>query len=238
MSLLSDEDLELLDHYLRGELDPTMQKAVGRRIDQDRAWQEAFALRKAVRQAGRKIVHANLRAQFNHIENGHGRRKINTWWLAIAASLALLVSALLWFFPSASSEDLMAEYAKFPNIVLPIQKSGGEFSTRDRAYQAYEMNDYSQSIAYFNSMHALATADSVFLALAFLESDQNAEAGTLLIQLKKSSDVRWAQVAEWYYMWMLIKLNQTSEARKVLAHIAATEDHRYQVAASALMKKY
>ena len=238
MNLLSEAELDLLDQYIRGELNPEEDKRIAERVRSEDAWRSAHELRIAAREAARNIFHSEMRMEFKRLDSERPGTFVRPVWLALAAGVALLISALLWFLPDTSSDNLMASYAKFPNIVMPIEKSGGEFSIRERAYQAYELNDYSQAVAYFTSLANLNTTDSLFLGLSLLESGQSAEAEKLFVPLEGTTEVRWAQVAQWYRMWALIRSGKSGEARALLKLIRNTPGHRYHEQALTLLKNF
>jgi hypothetical protein len=238
MNILSDEELELIDRYIAHDLDEADRDKVQNQIAEDLKWQEAHAFRLQIRETGRRMFHRVVREKFAALDQKRRHLAVKPLWLALAAGIALLISALLWVFPINDSSDLTAGYVKFPNIVLPIEKSGGTFTVRERAYQAYEMNEFAQSIGLFQSMEVLSTPDSIYLALSQLEANEPDTALELLNALESSQDTRWSQVAEWYKMWTLLKTGRRDESRIVLERIQATPDHRYQSNAEALLKEF
>jgi hypothetical protein len=237
MNILSDDELALLDRHVSGKLDGSELEQVRHLIAENTVWREAYHLRMAIRETGRKTFHRDMRKQFASIDQAPRGSSVRPVWLGLAAGVALLISALLWFFPSDQNDDLLAEYVKFPNIVMPIQKSGSNFTNQQRAYQAYELNEYAQSIGLFQSLDSLSTPDSVYLALSYLEEGDSDVALDLLGTLTTSKDLRWSQVAGWYRMWGLLKSGRETEAKQVLEHIRSTPSHRYQTNAESLLKE-
>ena len=238
MNALTDEQLDRIDLYMASELNAEERTEVAELIANEPAWKEAFALRIAAREAGRKAFHTSMHRKFREIDRAGGRRRlISPIWLAAAAGVALLVSAVLWLFPNQQSDTLLAEYRSFPNVVLPIEKSGGEFSTREKAYQSYELREYAQAITLFSQLDSVQTVDRLYLGLSYLESGKYIEANTLLDEVRASSNPRWSEVADWYQVWLLLKQQKTEDAHIALERIAKLSGHRYHTDAQALHAK-
>ena len=170
-----------------------------------------------------------MKEKFRAIDASHGkRRRISPIWLAAAASVAILVSALLWFFPSRQTNTLLAEYTKFPNVIAPIEKSAEDRTARDKAYQFYEMGNYEQAFVSFKQLDSVTTVDRLYHALSYLEAGRFVEAQPLFQEVQASSNPRWSNVADWYLMWMFLKQEKRKEALTLLDRIADTSGHRYQ----------
>jgi hypothetical protein len=238
MSTLTDDQLERIDRYLAADLDANDRAEIAKLIETDQAWKEALALRIAAREASKKVFHQSMRRRFHEIDAGENKRRmIQPIWLAVAASVALLVSAVLWLFPSENSNSLLAEYQTFPNVVLPIEKSGAEITDRQKAYQSYELGEYPKAIEYFTSLDTMQTVDRLYLGLAYLESGNLEAATNLMDEVRASSNPRWSHVADWYQAWLLLKQENNEAALNAFERIANTVEHRYQSDAAAIVEK-
>lgn len=239
MNQLSESDLERLDRFLQGTPDAAEKKEVIDLIRKDAAWREEYELRLSLREAGRRAFHSEFRDRLKQLDGAESRvRRVHPVWLAVAASAALLVSALLWLFPGKQQDTLLAEYRSFPNIVLPIEKSASEFSDRERAYQAYELGNYPQAVTAFASLPGLETSDSIYVALCHFENGNLEDAETLFQSLRTTPELRWAHVADWYTMWVHVKRNELNEARKLLTKIHDNTGHRYHEQAGNLLREF
>ena len=238
MNELTEENLDRLDQYIASELDDESRAEVDRLIANDPAWRDAYALRMAVRETGRKKFEQEMRTRFKEIDSkGHRKVMVRPIWLAVAASIALLVSAVLWLLPENTPNALFAEYRTFPNIVLPIEKSGGTYTKREMAYHAYELGDYSAAIGYFTSLDSTGTVERLYLGLSYLESGDFDSARSVLDEVRASSNPRWSQVADWYTMWLYVREKEMASAKSLLKLIAGNPQHRYQEEAQKLLDK-
>ncbi len=238
MNELNDEQLERIDQYLADELNATERAEVTSLIANNQTWKEAYDLRIAAGQVSKNVFHRSMRKKFTELDQATiPRRTIQPIWLAVAASLAILVSAVLWLFPTQDSNNLLAEYRTFPNIVLPIEKSGGEFTPREKIYQSYELGSYDQTITLFAQLDTVQTVDRLYLGLSYLESGNYHDAYTILDEVRASSNTRWSHVADWYQAWLLLKQDKTDEARAAFERIAKVPGHRYQTESEEVLAK-
>lgn len=236
MNTLTDEQLERIDQYLSSELNSEESAEIKELITKDPAWAEAYSLRIAAREASRHVFHNVMRNKFSDMDaSARPRRSISPLWLLAAACAAALVTAMLWLLPSRPDQDLFAEYRTFPNIVLPIEKSGAEISNRHRAYQAYELGEYAQAIAFYTQLDSVVTSDRLYLGLSYLESGDYANAGSILEEVRATSNPRWSEVADWYQVWSYLRQDKKHDAQSILTHIAQMPNHRYFTEAEKLL---
>lgn len=235
---LTNEQLDRIDEYVSSELNADERAEVESLISSDPAWKEAYALRLAVRNAGKDVFQQSMRSKFEAIDNQVTiQRRISPMWLAVAAGAAILVSAVIWLFPTRNSHDLYAEYQSFPNVVLPIEKSGDALTKRELIYQSYELGNYDQAIALFSELDTFQTVDRLYLGLSYLESGNFEAANVLLDEVRASSNPRWSQVADWYQAWLFMKQDKSSEASVAFARMTKIPDHRYQAEAQKMVEK-
>jgi tetratricopeptide (TPR) repeat protein len=238
MNDLTDEQLDKIDQLLAGELTAEESAQIRDLIISDAAWREAYQFRLTTREASKFAFQRNMKEKFVSLERTQPKqRKLYPLWLAAAATIALLVTALLWFFPSRQSNALLAEYTRFPNIIAPIEKSGDTPTPRDRAYQSYELGEYEKAIDAFKQMDSITTVDRLYMALSYMEAGRNTEASPLFSEVQASSNPRWSNVADWYLMWMYLKEGNTDEARRILERISSEPNHRYHQNALELKPK-
>lgn len=238
MNTLTDDQLERLDQYINGMLDADAKSEIRSLIGQDPSWHMAYDLRLAARDAGRKVFHGKMRGRFEVLDKAPRQRlNVRPMWFAAAACLVALIAVAFWLMPEKQSPELFAEYRKFPNVVLPIEKSGGEYTVREMAYQFYELGRYDQAIDYFTQVDSLQTPDRLYTGLSYLELGQYQEAAQLLDVVRSSSNPRWSHVADWYSVWLLLKQEKLDDARKALERIANSSGHRYQVEAGKLLDR-
>lgn len=235
---LTNDQLDLIDKYLLSEVNDTERAEIEALITRDPAWKEAYALRFAVRNAGKQAFHRNMRTKFKGVDSpGSSGARMSPVWLAIAAGVAILVSAVIWLFPAQGSDNLLAEYQSFPNVVLPIEKSGDALTNRELIYQSYELGKYDQAIALFSELDTFQTVDRLYFGLSYLESGNFDAANVLLDEVRASSNPRWSHVADWYQAWLLVKQDHLSDARVAFERIAKIPGHRYQADAQKMSDK-
>jgi len=235
---LTNEQLDRIDKYLSSELNAAERAEVETLISVDAAWKEAYALRLAVRSAGKNAMHQSMRKKFKEIDSqGTIQKRISPMWLAVAAGAAILVSAVLWLFPTQDPQNLYAEYQTFPNVVLPIEKSGDTLTKRELSYQSYELGKYDQAIALFSELDTIQTVDRLYMGLSYLESENFNAANMLFDEVRATSNPRWSHVADWYQAWLLLKQGNRSEAMVAFERISMASDHRYKADAEKMVKK-
>lgn len=238
MNELTEEQLEQLDLYISSGLTPEDHGRIGSLIANDPVWMENYTLRLATREVARNAFHQSMRKTFisADAENKTGRSIRPVWFLA-AASIAALISVVLWIFPGKTSQSLLAEYKTFPNVVLPIEKSATSPGIREKAYQSYEIGAYDTAIENFSLLDTVRTVDRLYHGLSFLEAGKYSEAGVLIDEVRASSDTRWREVADWYGAWLLLRQGDTDGAKKAFQRIAVTPGHRYETDAQKVITR-
>lgn len=227
MNKLADQDIALLESYLRNELTAEESHMVGQKINSDPAWREMYDFLTRVSEASRQDYHQTMRRRFRIIdETGNTRRRIYLV-AGVAAAVVVLIGVATGLWSPFAGPDISAGYETFPNIVMPIEKSAGDFSMREKAYHAYELKNYREADSLFTTLSQKDISDNLYHGLALLEAGNYADAIDVLRLVHTQDITRWSEIAEWYLMWAFIRNGQQDDAQDVLNAIRDNPAHRY-----------
>jgi hypothetical protein len=220
---IEKRDIEIIDAHIRGELDEQGLKALRkRREDPEFAdlMDEMLETRRAISAEGRKELREEMR---NWDKSAKVRRLVRVRTvIGVAASILILVVAYFVFRPTADLEAIAESYLDpYPNVVAPIQKSGGdELTPFERAFQLYEMGYYNKAEDQFGILDQDNESVQFYAGVTAL-LDQDAElAQERLGAIVQDPRHRYHTPAQWYCALAYLLEDEKSDAVILLERVA------------------
>ncbi len=159
------------------------------------------------------------------------------FFLATAASFALVLIAVWLLNPAASSQELYTAYFEpYPNVVNPIERSEG--APTDLAGQAmyyYEQGNYEQAISLFAQVPVTEEAYQFYWGVSYLGAGQARDAEVKLEPLLASTSGVFYEPALWYTSLAQIQSEQTEVAKASLQQLINMQGE-YATEAKALLE--
>ena len=235
-----DQDLQLIEQYLENGLAEDARQEFEKRLkaepDLNQAFQKTRAIIQLVEKEAEKETLSMLQQLMaedkaeetameveqpvetkvigiNDKRSRMGRRR----WLAVAASVAVLLVAGLWIFNpfTSSEEDLFAQYYATPTF----DASRGQVSDADLQAigNTFNAQNYPETIQLIGNLSDPSTSLQIFLALSYLETGQTNEAIQLFTQLASQEE----QLDEilWYKALAELKSAKPDQAKTTLERL-------------------
>ncbi len=246
---LKDIDHQLIDKFLRGQLDAQEQELFDKK-QSDVDFKEELTWRNnslaVIKKNGRQDLKKKLQLLDKKIEEEKSASQptptkvlnINRGrWLTIAATLLILAGMFWWWnLQAPDSEDLFAQYFEpYPNVIAPIVKSDApELTEVEKAFQTYEKGFYSQAIPLLKKLN---TPEAKFyLGVAQLTQGENKDAINHLKFIATQSDNRFQHASQWYLAMAYFKNDQPDEANEMLKLIRQNPEHIFYKQAGELVE--
>lgn len=144
---------ELINLYFEKQLSVEQQQEFDNLLKTDEHFYQEFQFQKNLKKAIALEERAELKKQFASFEEKSSARIFPMKIFAIAASLLLLVTlgSILFLNQKTDYGALYAEnFQEFPNISRPIVRSGTLQSETDKAFAAYDKQDYKTATLLFS----------------------------------------------------------------------------------------
>lgn len=226
------ENLDLIDRYFENSLSPKEQKLFNDLLQNNSSFKEEFLFQKDLKKVIKISQHEELKSTLSKIEDKAQR---NSWftfipkkWM-VAASLVIIATLGVWgiktlYYPS--NEAIYEEYFQADrNTVHPVVRGERIKTIENRAFVAYEAQDYYKAINLFNSvknpgdMHIL-----YYKGLCFLALDKKDEAITLLKQVgsgvtSENYSTNFQEKANWYLALAYLKKGNNVKAISLLTEV-------------------
>lgn len=237
-----------VDRYLLRQASPAERRAIEDRRQRDEAFAEAMDRDEAILAVLRAGEDRALKDRLQRLEAAQPyqrlvlRRLPVRRWLAVAASLALLLLAGWWILAEsagpADTETLLAQYLEpYPNRAFNLTKGEAPITTRSRAYAAYEAGDYPGAVAAFAELTEPDLADRFYRANALLLLERPAEALPFFRALAGTADFALAPHSQWYQALSWLALDRRAAALPILERIATDANHPFQDRAASLLQR-
>lgn len=232
-----DQNFHLIEKYFQGKLDRDELQLFNQKLQQDPSFEEEFRdmklIRDAVKESSRvraldilQNTEANLTNQETTKINVSMKRLVS-----IAASL-LIVATVSYFAFSGGTGALTGEevysayYEPYTNIVSGQERGTTiELTTLTaRAYNAYDIGDYSTSADLFANLLASekSAANYLYSGIANLEAG-NLDMAKNNLNTVMNNFTELKEQAQWYLAMTLFKEGSENEAVTNLAVIASSE---------------
>ncbi len=221
---IDKRDIELIDGHLRGELDEQGSTLFESRKDDPEfagLLEEMVATKTVIRAEGRQQLKDELRKWDNSTKV---RRlvRIRTV-IGVAASILILIVAYFVFRPTADLDAIAENYLEpYPNVVAPIQKSGGdELTPFERAFQLYEMGYYDKAEDQFSVLDQDDESVQFYAAVTALLDNETELARDRLDAIIVDTSHRYHTPAQWYGALAHLIDGEKGDAILLLEQVAA-----------------
>ncbi len=239
---MNSDDIDLIERYCRGELNPTEHRSIEERMAQEPELNQEVLLHQDVLEGMNHHFSAALKSKLQQAElSSDGKKPTNRflmYWLAAAATISLFFGLGYWLIPQSSPESLyQAYYQPYPNIVSPSERSGNQAEDEmSRAMRAYEQQDYPSAIALFQAKQdELGSAYQFYLAICYLETSEYKKSIAILEEVRQSGDQAYALPTLWYQCMAYLADDKPEEAKGILQKLAQEEDGFYSKKARELL---
>ncbi len=205
---------ERKDRFLQQKLDSNEQKQFESDLSHDPEMQEEIAVELGVRDGISEIERQRIRASINAFEQSGPTQSALPIkrYLAVAASMALLMTTTIWYFNSYPDyNNLYSSYhEKYPNNLAPVLRSEGlPPDLKTRGLQHYEQSRYTEAIqdfqAYLEQSSDLGI--ELYLGLALVEDAQYKKASIILQSVVQANDPTFQETARWYLALTSLRLH-------------------------------
>ena len=232
----NDDDLE---RYLFGAMSEQEQAAFEQQLEADADLADELAVHRDAIEGIRLDGSQDLKERLQSVEtdllrSGEGRgtskgtyRRPLMTWLAIAASLFVVILLGYLALPGPSPEEVyVAYYQPYPNLINPAQRSVeiSEETALERAMRAYDEQRYVQALALFEQGDISSEPGYTFYyAVSHLALNQPQRAIPLLEQVTQYQERLFYQPALWYLALAHLKMNDTAAALPYLEEVASRQ---------------
>lgn len=227
-------DTQSIEKYCEDALDATERKAFELRLEKDSEfaalYEQYLQLTNGIEKLGRyeTLQYLNkIEKDLPKVKIGKSKSLINKQWMAIAASILVLLSLSLLLDKGQSNTDLYQEYHQAYPLLLENTVRGEikkDNSAKSKAYEAYAAGAYQKAIKLFDSQtQEMSDTDRFYKANALLANQQSEEALLLFKDISEHSPL-FDKQARWYIGLCYLELNQTENALTLFSEIANSTD--------------
>ena len=239
-----EEDIELIEAYLRGSLDEQALAAFQKRrqddADFDREVIDYSQIINGIRTTQERDFMSKLRHWEGEIENRKETKVVPLRTIfSIAASVVLvsLVGVYLFRNGQRDHEQLFQEYFQpYENV---ISERSGKNDNLQRGMELYDQKKYDEAIVELK-LAAIEDPDNssvrCYLGIAYLAAGRAQEAKTMFESIVHGDRSLIKEVAEWNLAMTYLKLDNEAAAKKILEEIIQQKDHLYLEQAGELLR--
>lgn len=233
---LTTEQHKLIEAQLLGRLSKEEKVLFDSYQKEDPLFLEEYEFQLAVKKALQYQDTIDFSNQLKKIESQYSGKtsKLRFWWPYVAAAVflvgALMVLSRVWII-EPHSELVVIYFEPQTNIHYPITRSSQDANLRDRAFFAYESQEWERAGILFDSlMQVDKSADILFYRSNLLMIDQAYEEAIPLLEDFRSSGDLYSDRALWYLALSHLGLGNTAEAVGFLEEIIKTNGYPTQKA--------
>ncbi|RMG64837.1 MAG: hypothetical protein D6722_16430 [Bacteroidetes bacterium] len=234
---MTQELMERIDAYLRGELSPAERQALEAELAADDALRVTFEAHRQLLGAielegARQTLAAVMAKPLPQVRPLWARA---TPYLAVAAAICLL---MVWAWPRQTPHRSLFETHYSPAPGLPTTLGETDALRQAEGMVAYKRGDYAGALSYWQPLLAQETASDTlrfFAGVAELGQGNAAAAADYLTPLTQKEGSAYQTDAAWYLGLAYLKLGQLPAARTVFQALAA--DDTYGPGASSLLEE-
>ncbi len=241
---ITEAIMERMDQYLFDIMSSEEKKEFEADLASDPGLREAFDAHKSmifsVEAAGVKDDLSKIIANQKSQKSSAKTISFNRTWIAVAASVVILVGAFYLFNTTRSTAggELYAEfYTVDPG--LPTLMGTSDDPRFAEAMVKYKQGEYRTALAEFDLMMNDHNSNDTLLfyrGLCHLELDQPEVSINLFDQIDPVSSI-WAPKAQWYQAMAHLRQDNLDEAKTMINQIVQNPNHRFYQSAKALQNR-
>jgi len=240
------ENEELIHKYFQDTLTSEEQDQFDKLLKEDIDFKEQFEFENNVQQIikdkERGVLKDKLQKFEKEIKSSSDKKFLFWKPLRIAASIAIILTAGWYFYTASFSIDTeklyTANYEKYPNTKYAITRSSDSDITLEyRAFEAYEANNFQESIVLFTELKESKSPEYVdfYLAQSYLNNDQLDKAIVLFIDITTHKK-EFSSESHWYLALAYLKNDKKEKAIKALENLIQDGGYK-KVEATILLEK-
>lgn len=203
---------ELINLYFEKQLSYEQQEEFEKLLESDEDFREEFNFHNNVKKAITLEERATLKKQLDSFEEKSLTRIIPIKTIAIAASFILfaVLGSILFYNQKTDYETLYVEnFREFPNISHPVVRSGNLENKADKAFAAYDKQDYKTATLLFSKTKSDEAYFYKGISEMMLEKYENASTDFSKIDKEKFP---LKEHLLWYEALNNLKLNNPAKA--------------------------
>lgn len=247
-----ENDLDLIDAYLKGELSSADQIKFDEKLRNDLKFQSTFQEVKLIKNAVTQNLKANILQSLREkelliqAEDSFKNRSMMKRYLSIAASLVLVVTLVYLTSNNKAvevdSQAIFSEnYQAYTNLELgTVRGSEAELnSLKQQAYYAYDLGNFSQAAADLTELVKIEMTAANYFYLGISNTEiGNSEASFANFNTVINNFSEYREQAQWYLSLGLLKEGQTEEALSNLVSLGITGESYKEKSLDILSSKF
>ncbi|WP_421763534.1 tetratricopeptide repeat protein [Ekhidna sp.] len=212
---------ELREKYLQGKMSEAEKKAFEKGLSPQEKQELAAEL--GIRAGLESSFRNELRDKVAGFEaQGKRVRRLNPAYIGIAASLFLVASFMLYF--KGDQKSLFDQYYEVhPNFELTTVRGNEDPTTREKAYAAYDIGDFSGALAAFNQLDSMQNADYFFRGVSLIQLTEYKKALADFDVVINQKDKDYEVAATWYTALIHLKSENKEFAIPLLKTLSEGE---------------
>ncbi|GJM34946.1 MAG: hypothetical protein DHS20C18_39470 [Saprospiraceae bacterium] len=220
----TNNTFELIEQYLGGELKGEALQSFEERLASD----PEFVVEVERQKMTHKVVdiYAQLKTKTQvedlHAKAKHARKQRNIRIIPLAASIALIISLGIWFYPKdtqISNDDLVAaNFDLYPDRITTMGNTPD--SLLALGVSAYNHKDFNSALTIFSEIpnkHPQADLIHLYGGISYLGIHEPDNALLVLRRIKENSPYR--EAARWYQALAYLEKQDTEQVRTLLQEI-------------------
>jgi len=223
----------LIEGYFEGTLSEQQQKEFATLLLEDEAFKSEFEFQKQVKAAITLEKRAAAKKVFTHFEADliqRDKKLKKRRLLSVAAVLLMLVSLTLLFNTHRDEQDVYGTFFQpFPNIEKPTVRGESGDDLISKAFQAYDVEEYTTSATLFEEIYQNEPSDFVilYLGISYMELGDFKRAIPVFESYQDTKTSQYGGYISWYLSLSYLKVNQTVKAKEILKSLSES-DHPMQ----------
>lgn len=225
-----EKNIDQIDRYLNGQMTEQEKKDFELSLEEDDEFKALFEFVSDTQKAQAVNELTSLKAKLNNTESNYKRRRQNTSYLKVAASIILLATLGYFIYnatlQSADTTVLFDKYYEvYPNVVAPVSRDA---ETSDNTFTAYEKGNYQEVIDELVTVENPTDTTNFYLGQAHLALGNYMPAIKTFDQIKSTSG--FYDQALWYSALANLKINNMDRCKHILQQLIDTESSYQQKA--------
>lgn len=220
---LSEEDIEIIDLYVKDQLGDESKNHFESRMTEDHDFGNSVYEYINVIKAIRFREATLLKEKLTTLESTQSKKKSHQVWYA-AAAISLLLAVFIIFqnlnTTDTSIDDLYAQHFQhYPNIEQTITRSDGAVA---EPYRLYDLAAYQAALPLFSEE---TPAGKFYKAQCFMALEQF-DQSTKLLSTLASTESKYTVPSKWYLALSLLKSNDIEKSKAYLEQLEEEADYQ------------
>ena len=250
MSNFKDQDILLIEKYLRNELESDLVKELEQKLGSDAEFKKLYDQEKTVfdylKSQGNKDLKNYLVQVEKEINQSSLKRpsKSLRLILAIIAAIGLIFGTLLFYnnCNSLTPNKLYAEYfSTYPNDLVSLERSSNDIqpSSLQNAMIAYQKGEFAEAEKLFAQQTNSEDIDRIgfYRAICQIQLGDTQSALNEFNRLSKLDNFEYEEGVRWYFALAYLKASDVENAKLQLQNIIDTNQKYQRTAAQNLLHK-